>query len=418
MLFPFFVWDVLGVPLGFIVGPAVRKGEPVEMLPMAGGGRWLIAVLLSGSAYFFLPAGDFVMWALVVIAVVVASRTEYQQVVAGFATIFTLGVVAKNLHTIARSSVMADIEENPGPAWHDDPLVHERRAVVGSVKQQQDVRVVLLLVGIPLSKLEPEVQAFMSNNATAAYYRRVQGSLQPAGDSAAAVAKAFRAVYFGSYRRDYVRYVIGSRDIDLRVLATVKDTVAEIVGENTGMAGGEPSAKLRALESAPGKVDELTTEFDGISVGDSFAPGGVKGTTPKMYCTNCSFLVNPDGHELRCGRGGSSDNTVAAWLGDALHTLDVRAALVRGGVNHRELTVVATSYTSAVAQERYMLSVSSPKELGIPGNSSSRTFSNTFEQCYKGEFRRNYLLWLAEDVAHRYPPDEVYNVTVGDYTSN
>lgn len=112
----------------------------------------------------------------------------------------------------------------------------------------------------------------------------------------------------------------------------------------------------------------------------------------KVFCKECGFSVNPEGHSERCTpvmRYSEGD----ALLGDALQDVDVRdilRALPETSENAKE----REKYVSAEGQRRYLVQAG----VVLTGCRSDRDWSNYFEANYVF-FRESYRAWLSMEVA-------------------
>jgi len=127
------------------------------------------------------------------------------------------------------------------------------------------------------------------------------------------------------------------------------------------------------------------------------------GSTMKVLCVNCSTFVVTAGHSARCVNRGSALNTDLrvgattrwtterrqAWIGDAIHRIDIRLAAVIKGVSDVEKNGFETSYLDAGSQAKYM------KDFYADSTPvyrlSNHSISTIFEARYHTEFRRAYL---------------------------
>lgn len=125
---------------------------------------------------------------------------------------------------------------------------------------------------------------------------------------------------------------------------------------------------------------------------------GIDTNAVGRVCDECGFRVlKSEGHRERC----RLPNTVMpamrddAWIGDALHVLDVRVAIQDAGVDSAKATVLAVSYLSASAQARYMREF-----YPDPGDceASDRVLSARFEAGYVSRYRDAYLVWLRKQL--------------------
>jgi hypothetical protein len=77
----------------------------------------------------------------------------------------------------------------------------------------------------------------------------------------------------------------------------------------------------------------------------------------RTLCTVCNFVVVEDGHAARCRQESmpvGNEDKLAAWYGDALHTLDVTRALLEQQVPVSELTATRQKYVQGKAQADWM----------------------------------------------------------------
>jgi len=118
----------------------------------------------------------------------------------------------------------------------------------------------------------------------------------------------------------------------------------------------------------------------------------------KVRCDVCGFNVNPDGHESRCrpAREPLSDAIrAAAWIGDAVHKLDVRMVAQCMNVPHVSCEAFLSAYVTNAAMREYMKIV----EPGVEG--SAERLGTVFESRYFGDFRIQYLRTVFPAVADR-----------------
>nr|BED98336.1 MAG: hypothetical protein [Aspergillus flavus virga-like virus 1] len=86
------------------------------------------------------------------------------------------------------------------------------------------------------------------------------------------------------------------------------------------------------------------------------------------------------------------DTVMGAWIGGALHELDVKARLVRVGYSIADANIKLQVYTSSAARSRYYKS-SSVQPVRVSGH-SDHSIATAFRAAYCNEFRERYLLWL------------------------
>lgn len=127
------------------------------------------------------------------------------------------------------------------------------------------------------------------------------------------------------------------------------------------------------------------------------------GTSKKVYCDKCNLFVVAEGHAERCNfssRGANTDLRTGAttrwtterrkaWIGDAIHKLDIRMAALIRGIPDIGKSNFENSYTDAVSQAKYMKEFESNSVPNI--NMSDHSISTMFEARYHTEFRRSYL---------------------------
>lgn len=297
----------------------------------------------------------------------------------------------------ARDSTMHDVEVNPGPqqthipSWHDNIDYYARRATIGQQLHCYDVRFVLVATGMSLGQLDSAFQSLTSVNACAEYYTGDKIKLHPSGSSAASVAKAFRAVYL-ELRTDYVSWLRTRYVVDASSLTAIYGFPIPALDDQYA---ANPDTRL------VGPVDSGTSPIREPFVAE------------RVECAACGFLVNPVGHGTRCVPGGhSSDRThrVKAFIGDALHKLDVRMACIKRGIAVVALTVTTDKYTNGSAQSEYL----HRNGLVVPGENVTQS-STRFEAMYAGDFRIRYIRQLREELdksmeqrTTEYDPDVVF----------
>jgi len=133
------------------------------------------------------------------------------------------------------------------------------------------------------------------------------------------------------------------------------------------------------------------------------------GRNPNLaYCKVCKFLVNPAGHEYRCGQGfkttpkiidpGSSAVVEAAWMGDSFHRIVVRMYLL---VTNKSMSREESFVSNQAMREVMKL----PEfkfwydSFGLSPVSSVHTYGTAFEYFYakSGSFRRAYWNQVVDD---------------------
>jgi len=109
----------------------------------------------------------------------------------------------------------------------------------------------------------------------------------------------------------------------------------------------------------------------------------------KDLCQRCGFEVVVLGHESRCRvpltAEESADRRSKAWIGDALHSLDVRIAVLQRGLSPKVWEYEFQRFATAFHQAAYLKSVEPYTE----GN--EKVLATTFETQYSGVFRDKYL---------------------------
>lgn len=126
----------------------------------------------------------------------------------------------------------------------------------------------------------------------------------------------------------------------------------------------------------------------------------------RVYCSICGFFVNPNRHSERC-RVVNEDFVrsmrLAAWIGDALHSLDVRYHLIKLSVPSVKLQIESQVFVTDVAQATFYVGAQSHK---VPARGQSVSLlSEAFEASYSGSFRREYHKQILIDSACLQIPD-------------
>lgn len=368
---------------------------------------------------FVLSWEIFLLWALFVLLMVVyypapgTERPFYRKYRAFVVPLFmSFALVGNNYiaqFRLARDSTMHDIEMNPGPvSWADDPERYTLLAGLGTLLHQYDVRSFLIASGVNSSSLDSKYQQCVSAEACANYYRsldpRSNDLLIPAGVSVHAVAKAFRAMY-PSLRDDYVQFLRREHLSRICLLSKLGDFpvcsllqhMIESRKTATSSEGINQDNVARILE-LDRQVEWLSHAEKRISMpSDSFESRSV---ARGVFCERCQCHVNPNNHEERCAvvkSPISGDTRVAAWIGDAIHTLDVRLALVQARLPEKKLSVLGDTFKSAAAQAKYLRTRGALLGLTVDINESDRRLSTQFEAMY-GNFRSYYITELINDV--------------------
>lgn len=226
----------------------------------------------------------------------------------------------------------------------------------------------------------------------------------------------------GAFVRAVLSGYLGT-DIETRIGASggVDDSVCDQVAVGmSDLLGGElkESCDRGSLVSCLG--------------GTSVSPGGgiqgvydpCDGKGHRGYCTRCDCDIRVVGHGGRCrptgrvllvpleGVGGSGCGSVGdgdvgelalfekpdrvkAYVGDALHALDVRRALVKYMPPGSLYTELSKRFVSAAAQKSYLMAQ------GIdpgPAVQSEREHSDWFEANYEDRLRDAYVRWLKREL--------------------
>jgi len=244
-------------------------------------------------------------------------------------------------------------------------------SLFGFQQHTLDVMRMLVISGVSQTDVTGLTTRYVGADAVTEYCRTLSEiPIKPRGSSDKSVAQAFRASYHGQFRVDYLRYLLQLRNVPIGELELYPAGIMD-----------------DAVES--GQLCILDTDSDVV-------PGTVAGE--KGLCLKCSCIVRLDGHDLRCrpvtSYSTDSDNKLA-WIGDALHTLDVRLNLLAASVPSTNLQLSAESYLSASSQSAYLTSIG--KEL--PGYVSTHGRSTVFETLYTGEFRDAYLVWFRRQLS-------------------
>lgn len=183
-------------------------------------------------------------------------------------------------------------------------------------------------------------------------------------------------------------------------IAACGTTVGELL---SGASGDNLLSAASALRDGRSTLRKLggTVELSvGEWVDDALANQGrqlcacwhdVEPPDGKMACIGCGFIVKSEDHEARCGKRSLSvpsyEGKSREWLGDAVHVLDVRAALLDElGYASADCQV---EFTSAPAQRKYL-----ERHKGLSFGSDSAG-SSWFEDNYlffRDDYVRTYLV--------------------------
>jgi len=151
--------------------------------------------------------------------------------------------------------------------------------------------------------------------------------------------------------------------------------VRDLVNEMIGVVKLEPMAQIGSSDPSQDGLRAMQLAMD-------------KG---KEHCADCGFMVNPVGHAVRCRVPGAVvRNARLELVGDAIHALDVKLAVVCSNTLDSQLTIVSAKFVSGPAQKEY-LQVVDPE--AVQGRSIG-SWASEFERRYHGEFRAAYLQWL------------------------
>jgi 23S rRNA maturation mini-RNase III len=310
---------------------------------------------------------------------------------------------------LARDSTQHDIELNPGPAyWLDDAEGNVLLSGLGTLLHQYDVRSVLIASGVNSSALDTKYQRCVSAEACAKYYHslypRGDYILVPAGVSAGAVAKAFRAVY-PLLRDGYVKHLQNEFPTSALCLPKlgafpVCERIRRLVEHEAGSGANDTVVK-----DSVARYFQLEDEIEQLSLLEARALSSTNSLQESsavrgMFCEDCQCHVNPEDHKSRCRPVKppvSGQKKVAAWIGDAIHTLDVRIALVHACVPEKRLGILCDTFKSASAQARFVREHGYSLGLRLDNDESDRRLSTEFEAMYGG-FRSAYIAKLVEDV--------------------
>jgi len=263
------------------------------------------------------------------------------------------------------------------------------------------------------SKVSDVYQSLFANASLADFYRGLEFQpVKPSGSSDKSVAVAFRASYMTYLRFLYLNHVgFDYQNIDPNsLLFRCRENFTFPV-----MSFSLRDPTVPAYTSVPDEdgvySGDASTEVVPLLLG---APAPARG-----HCDVCGFTVVLDGHGDRCRVqvAFTSDEMRAAWLGDAMHALDVRVLISNTALSIKNTTLVSQEYLSAVAQRRYLATMDeSYEELS---SRSNHTWSTKFEMLYYGSFRSKYLLWLQAELFSKFgttPMSDVASVLINDYS--
>lgn len=259
--------------------------------------------------------------------------------------------------------------------WNDDANGHRVMAWLGGAQHQSDVQRAIVLAGIPMELSTVRMQGYVSNSARRRFYNHICSvattvqavsvpTVAAAGRSDAAIGNAFKASYHGTFRAHYLDW-LGSQ-----------------------LPVNEDSAK-----DMPVLAQDVERDV---------------GSAARVYCTQCECEVNPVGHELRCRQSSTAEQSLRerAWVGDAVHTSDVRRLLLRCSLPVARLQLVAQALLSAAGQRQYM------SVKGYDVTAVDRVVSTQFEAYYTSTYRDEYLVYLQELL------NETFDASISDTVIN
>lgn len=168
--------------------------------------------------------------------------------------------------------------------------------------------------------------------------------------------------------------IVHCRMINRSVL--VKDLVAEMLG----FVEMDPGVRIGG--------ENLSLELQSTRLTSDIPP--VYGS-----CVVCGFdKVKLEGHEARC-RVPVTVDSAGKLIGDAVHALDVKKAVVEYFPANAHYTVIAAEFLSAVNQREWLMRFR-------PGmakyGSSAHSAADVFEANYCGDLRMEYCKWLRAEL--------------------
>jgi len=410
----------------------LNPGPPVLTLRDVVNATFIVtAVPLLG---FVLAWEIFLLWIVFVVNMVIyypepgTERAFYRKYRPFVIPLFlSLAVTVSNYvdqFRLARNSTQHDIELNPGPAyWLDDAEGNVLLSGLGTLLHQYDVRSVLIASGVNSSALDAKYQRCVSAEACAKYYHslypRGDYILVPAGVSAGAVAKAFRAVY-PLLRDGYVKHLQNEFPTSALYLSKLGAFPVCKRVRRLSEPGDDSGDSVAVVDDSVARYFQLESEIEQLSLLEARASRSTSSlqessTVRGVFCEDCQCHVNPDNHESRCRSTKppvSVQKKVAAWIGDAIHTLDVRIALVHAHVPEKRLSILCDTFKSASAQARFIREYGSSLGLRLDSGESDRRLSTEFEAKYGG-FRPEYIAKLVDDVG-----DAAAGLEASSYTAS
>jgi len=240
-------------------------------------------------------------------------------------------------------------------------------SLFGYQQHTVDVMRVLAIIGVNHADLMKTTLTIVGANAVSLYYNALDYKpIQPRGLSDKNVAQAFRAAYKCQFRYDYLRWLLQVKGVPLDQLKNFSPGVIDDIPQH----GQLRIENTQSLDCPTGNVSEYA------------------------LCTVCGFNVKVEGHINRCRiqphNVVSNEQVKLAWIGDAIHVLDIRILLLASSVESKNLQFMAESFISRTAQKEYLLSVG----VSLPSTSTNHDWSTVFESMYHGEFREIYLEWV------------------------
>lgn len=149
-----------------------------------------------------------------------------------------------------------------------------------------------------------------------------------------------------------------------------------------------------------GKISRFPQRAPRFSAGDpvgSSSPVFGADVPVRKKCDKCGFVVLWEGHEARCRVPAASDSVHSdrvrsmAWLGDAVHTLDVRRFLLVVGTPVAELEVRAQEYRGGHVRARYYRDFPGVEPIEEVSGKPESALATLFNASYCGDYRRKYL---------------------------
>lgn len=190
-------------------------------------------------------------------------------------------------------------------------------------------------------------------------------------------------------------YPIPERAVEICLYEYVEDEVVYTHWGPTGI-GVDQCERVRYRIDSFGAIERMTGDDNAPRVSHPITcshtvANGAKVRIEHGYCRTCKCIVRGEGHVQRCELPQTAEGErIRAWLGDVLHMLDVRTAILFLDVDAVERTKKMVHYCRGPAQAAYMSSLGQTYDsIGL----ASRAF-----EAYYLEIRPLYLATMFPEV--------------------